>query len=173
MQLIKLGIISLVAFALLITGISLFFPSHVRISRAVEIKAEKDSVWSLIKDPAGWNRWYPGADSMTPLVTDGKISGIGPDSTQGWMIDAVTDSSVTARAVGSSSHKRETGWNYFPGYKPGSFTIQWYMDFHLKWYPWEKFSSLLLDKRFGTMMEKGLDNLRKLAEKQQPAPPLP
>ena len=164
MQLIKLGIISLVAFALLITGISLFFPSHVRISRAVEIKAEKDSVWSLIKDPAGWSRWYPGADSMTPLVTDGKISGIGPDSTQGWMIDAVTDSSVTARAVGSSSHKRETGWNYFPGYKPGSFTIQWYMDFHLKWYPWEKFYGIFIEKMSGQGYQDALNSLKEYCE---------
>jgi hypothetical protein len=39
------------------------------------------------------------------------------------------------------------------------------MDFRLRWYPWEKFSSLLLEKRYGPMLENGLDNLKKLMEK--------
>jgi hypothetical protein len=38
------------------------------------------------------------------------------------------------------------------------------MDFHLRWYPWEKFGSLLLEKSYGTKMEMGLMSLKKLAE---------
>jgi len=39
------------------------------------------------------------------------------------------------------------------------------MDFHLKWYPWEKFSSMLLENRYGPMMEQGLAKLKKVVEK--------
>jgi hypothetical protein len=35
------------------------------------------------------------------------------------------------------------------------------MDFKLRWYPWEKFSSLLLEKRYGPVMEQGLAKLKK------------
>jgi hypothetical protein len=38
------------------------------------------------------------------------------------------------------------------------------MDFRLRWYPWEKFSSLLFEKQYGTQMEAGLESLKQLAE---------
>ena len=38
MRLVKLGVISLVAFALLVFGLSVLIPSHVRISRAINVK---------------------------------------------------------------------------------------------------------------------------------------
>jgi hypothetical protein len=43
MKLIKLAIISIVLLFLLVTAVSLLFPSHVRISRAPDINASKDS----------------------------------------------------------------------------------------------------------------------------------
>ncbi|HVE60520.1 MAG TPA: hypothetical protein VNA26_01785 [Chitinophagaceae bacterium] len=41
------------------------------------------------------------------------------------------------------------------------------MDFHLKWYPWQKFSSLLYEERYGTMMQNGLTNLKEITEHRQ------
>jgi hypothetical protein len=38
------------------------------------------------------------------------------------------------------------------------------MDFHLRWYPWEKFASLLLEKSYGPRMEQGLATLKRLVE---------
>lgn len=166
MQVIKLGLISLVVFALMITGISLFFPSHVRISKAIDINGNRDSVWSQINDPANWRNWYPGADSLSPFIKDGKIKGIGTDSLQALMITTVTDSTVLAANVGPLSKKGETGWNIYKSGTPNTHTIQMYMDFHLRWYPWEKFSSLLLEKRYGPVMEQGLTNLKKLIEEK-------
>ena len=51
MRLIKLAFISVIVFALLITFMSLFFPSHIRISKAVDINASKDSIQLLMSDP--------------------------------------------------------------------------------------------------------------------------
>jgi len=150
MRIIKLGIISAIFFSLLITGISLFIPSHIRISKAVDINVPKDSIVNQIKDVDHWKKWYPGADTMD-------LSGI--------KISSVTDSSVIASIEGSGMRKASTGWNFYPSSVPNTVTIQWYMDFHLRWYPWEKFSSLLLEGRYGPMMEKGLSNLKKLLEK--------
>lgn len=148
MGIIKLGLISIVVFALMITGISFFFPSHVRISKAIEISADKQTIIDQLKDTARWKKWYPGIDSIQhpPVVLE------------------VTDTTVTAGNTGTSEKRGNMGWNVFEGGIPHSFTVQWYMDFHLHWYPWEKFSSLLLEKRYGPMMEKGLDNLKKQLE---------
>jgi hypothetical protein len=148
LRIIKLGIISIVVFAFLITGISLFFPSHIRISKAVDIKAGKETVMVQIKDISNWKNWYPGADSLKLTIH----------------FLSVSDSSVTA--VNAANNRGETGWTVYEANVPNAVTVQWYMDFHLHWYPWEKFSSLLLEKRYGPSMEKGLDNLKKLLEKQ-------
>lgn len=39
------------------------------------------------------------------------------------------------------------------------------MDFHLSWYPWQKFGSLLYESTYGAMMEKGLTNIKTLTNK--------
>jgi hypothetical protein len=43
--------------------------------------------------------------------------------------------------------------------------LQWYFDIKLRWYPWEKFGSIIFDKQLGPPMEKSLGNLKKLLEK--------
>jgi hypothetical protein len=113
MRWLKLALISVIFFSVLLTIISFFFPSHVRISRATDIQTSKAAV-------------------MAEMNT--KETGL-------------------------------SGWNVIEGSEPGKVTVQWFMDFHLRWYPWEKFSSLLLDKRYGSAMEKKLSELRTKLEK--------
>lgn len=166
MGVIKLGFISLIVFSLLITGISLFFPSHIRISKAVDINASRDSVQRQISNAANWKKWYPGADTMELLITDGKANGLLMDSLQGIIsITNISDSSVVAATAGPRIREAITGWNIYESNNPNTVTVQWFMDFHLQWYPWEKFSSLLLEKRYGPMMEQGLDKLKRVLEK--------
>ena len=56
------------------------------------------------------------------------------------------------------------GWKNMTISGSDSTTIQWYMDFHLHWYPWEKFGSLLFERSYGPKMELGLSNLKKIVE---------
>ena len=165
MGVIKLGIISLIVFALLITGISLFFPSHVRISKATDIQTSKGALLKQLTDLSNWKNWYPGADTMQLSVVDGSVKGLLVDTAKGMIrLTNINDSVVTAMTSGPKVRELTSGWNIYEGNRPNTITIQWYMDFHLRWYPWEKFSSLLLEKRYGPMMEKGLDKLKKLLE---------
>jgi hypothetical protein len=48
-----------------------------------------------------------------------------------------------------------------------SATLQWYMDFELRWYPWEKFRSLFYENIYGLQMEQGLLNLKELSEERR------
>ena len=165
MRIIKLGIISIVVFSFIITGFSLFFPSNIRISKAVDINASKDSVLLQISNVDNWKYWFPGADSAEQIIEKGEIKGISTINKQQLIINEVTDSTVLAITKNPGLKDGESGWNFFPTSVPNTITVQWYMDFHLHWYPWEKFSSLLLEKRYGPMMEIGLGNLKKLMEK--------
>jgi|GEM_PF-4518103 len=107
MKVIKLGIISLVVFALMITGISLFFPSRVRISKAIDINAARDSVMRQVTDPVNWKSWYPGTDTSDYLYIEGKVKGFTTGNMRGLMIKTVTDSSVIAGNVGTDAHSRK------------------------------------------------------------------
>lgn len=165
MRIIKLGIISIVFFAILITGFSLFFPANIRISKAVDMNASKDSVMLQIANVENWSNWFPGADSIELITENGKTKGIRTITKQALVVNNVTDSTVLAITINPGFKNGESGWNFFQSSVPNTITIQWYMDFHLNWYPWEKFSSLLLEKRYGPIMEIGLANLKKFIEK--------
>ena len=165
MGVIKLGFISIIVFALIITGISLLFPSHIRVSKAIDIRTGKDSVMNEISDASNWKKWFPGGDSASYFIEAGTIKGIITSSGQSLVITGVTDSSVVAKYTGPDAKKGQSGWNIIPTNSPDFITLQWFMDFQLRWYPWEKFSSLLLEKRYGPMMEQGLDKLKKILEK--------
>lgn len=165
MKFIKLGIISLIVFALMITFISFLFPSRIRISKAIDINVSRDTAMAQIADPLNWKKWYPGADTVDYLYVEGKIKGIGTGEMQALMLDSKTDSSVLAVNVGPRSGRGEQGWNVYNSSLPNTVTVQWYMDIHLKWYPWEKFSGLLMEKRYGPILEKGLENLKAQLEK--------
>jgi hypothetical protein len=132
-RVLKLGVISLIVFTVVLTFISFFFPSHIRISKAIDITADSTEVINTVNDTATWRNWYPAYDSMNA-------------HSRVW------------------KHRSQTGWRVFESGQPNQVTVQWYIDFHLKWYPWEKFSSLLLEKRYGPMMERGLEKLKSYIE---------
>lgn len=164
MRIIKLGIISIIFFAVFLTLLSLFFPSHIRISKAIDINVGK---YDVIDQLGSENRhkWYTNADSISMFGKDGKYNRITEVNTSSDELHDLPMHFVIIDASFPNPKIKEVGWNVFPGKASNSVTVQWYMDFHLRWYPWEKFSGLLLEKRYGPLMEKGLENLKKLLEK--------
>lgn len=166
MGLIKLAIISIIILFLLVTAISLFIPSKVRISKAVDINNSREKVMLQIANPIQWKNWYPGADSLELLYIEGEAKGIVVDSKaqRGIFITEINDSSVIAAYGGPGAKEIVSGWKIITGNDPGLVTVQWWMDFKLRWYPWEKFSSLFFENIYGIQMEKGLSNLKQLLE---------
>ena len=84
--------------------------------------------------------------------TSVEITGI-TDSTiiSVWTLQSGGTQTSTMRLIGDSLQKITV--------------VQWQFEQKIKWYPWEKFGSMMNDKILGTMMEKNLGNLRKLVER--------
>ena len=146
MKVLKLVLISVIAFFLLMLAFSLLIPSQVRISRAVDTGASRQALLPLVTTKAGWEKW----NSLAKPAAGGDL-----------VITATSDSLVLARFE-SKGHRIENGIAIYE-IKPGTLTVQWYMDFHLPWYPWEKFGSILYDKQFGPVMQDDLKQLSTLA----------
>ncbi|MBS1573817.1 MAG: hypothetical protein JST09_00820 [Bacteroidetes bacterium] len=113
-----------------------------------------------------WKEWYPGFDTMRiePLaLKDGRVVSAQLSSTR----ISITDSKpgeVKAEFKSDDKNPVISGWEAKSYNSSDSLTLQWYLDFKLKWYPWEKFFSLAYDKMYGTPMEGGLQNLKKNVE---------
>jgi len=155
-RIIKLALISIVFLFLVVTAISLLIPSHVRVSKAINLYAEKDSVFALIADTTRWKQWHPAyiPDENRPKFSSVHIIG----KTQ-------SDSEIVMRLQQQGKPEVVNGWKVYHHDLTDSLTLQWYMDFHLKWYPWQKFGSLFYENTYGVMMEKGLENMKQLSDK--------
>lgn len=147
MRFFKLGIISLVILFLVITALSALIPSHVRISRAIDIQSSQSPI-SYVSDLSNWEAWNK--------FTQQKDSTLSIE-----LVRATNDSVLTTWQQGDG-RKFESSFIFFKG--RNYTTVQWYFDFHLRWYPWEKFQSIIYDKQMGPDMEASLTELKRIVE---------
>ena len=165
MKYIRLLLISFFVLFVFITIISLFIPSHIKLSKALNVGADKSEIMLQISEPLNWKAWYPGLDSAEILYKDGKAIGWTFNRKGKADIEIIkkTPDEIQAAFKGENMRPVINGWKVVTYSQTDSVTVQWYMDFHLRWYPWEKFASLLLEKSYGPQMEQGLTNLKVLA----------
>lgn len=142
LRVIKLAVISVIVIFVIIFLISLLIPSTVRISRAINIEAERRYVYPLIADTTNWKNW-------NDLAKGG----------------------ISIEILNKDTNLVATKWTYGDRSLHGSYRIerigditvvQWYFDFQLKWYPWEKFGSITFEDQFGKPMETSLTKLKNL-----------
>ena len=152
-QLIKLGLISIVFLFLVITGISLLIPSHIRLSKAINMGGTNESILYYVRNKNTWPQWHPAFMQDTSNRNSNMVITPRLDN----------DSEVLYQMQLPGKRPVMSGWKVYHHASTDSLTLQWYMDFHLPWYPWQKFGSLLYEGTYGRMMEQGLNNLKKLS----------
>jgi len=163
MRFVKLGLISAVVLFGIILLISLLLPSHIRISRAIDIDAPADKIYPILADTKQWEKWneyirvYHNRIAETDMLKADEIA---------IFITSKKDNLVTADWQQPSGNKFGSGFAIISNHT-GHATVQWYFDFHVKWYPWEKFQSIVYDQQLGPIMEKSLAGLKRIAEKAQ------
>lgn len=156
MQLIKLGLLSIFFLFIVATGVSLLIPSHIRISKAINIHAGKDSIFALIKNTKRWKQWHPAFmhGNQAPKFPAINIS-----------LQTENDSEIIMQLQQGNKPPVINGWKLYHYQSPDSVTLQWYMNFHLKWYPWQKFGSMFFENTYGVMMQQGLSNIKEISQK--------
>jgi hypothetical protein len=166
MRILRFALLSFLLLFLLITGISLFFPAQVRVSRAVDIHASDSLIYSQLSQPEQWRNWFPGVDTLDLIKKEGKAIGVRTPNGNALLLKYVEPSQVTATGKLGAAIQSSMGWNILGDATGPHYTVQWYMDFEFDWYPWEKFASLLLEPRYGPLMESGLQQLKNYCEQQ-------
>ena len=162
MRLTKLAILSFVFLFLLVTIISLFIPANIRISKATNIAAGDTVVYSSISNLSNWKNWHPAlkgiSESEIKTLSDSSIAVKGTTIS----IKQRTGDEIITTMMVDNGRPVESGFKTIR-HQGDSSTLQWYMDFKLRWYPWEKFRSLFYENIYGVQMEQGLSNLKALS----------
>ena len=162
MRLIKLAGLSFIFLFLLITGISLFIPSKVRISKAVNMEANIDSLYQEVSNISNWRNWHPALKDLSAnefiILDDGSMK-VRSDVMK---ITQRNKEEIIAEFKNVAGRPLISGMKLITYPDIDSLTVQWYMDFNLRWYPWEKFRSLFYENIYGIQMEQGLSNLKQL-----------
>jgi len=162
MRLFKLAAISIVIIFIVLTLIGSMFPSNIVVSRAADISQNADSVKKYIDNFDQWNNWMEGAKN-----SDYKV--VAKDSAHAYfgtvIITLLSKKNNTWNHEWKSKSFTQASTFQIIAKNAESCTVQWQFVQHVNWYPWEKIGSIMTDKIIGTSLEKSLDNLRSLAEK--------
>ena len=156
MRLIKLALLSVLILFGILTGISLIIPSHIRLTKVITIRPEKDSIFSLVKNKNEWVRWHP------PFINGERNEMLTRIAVK---VVSENDSLLSMQWRQEGKKTLNMGWHLVRTNNIDPATLQWFMDFNTSWYPWEKFGSLFYENNYGAMMERGLANIKNEVEK--------
>jgi hypothetical protein len=158
---LKLIIASVLVFSLIIIFLFALFPSEISVSQAVQIKSSPEKIIKKISDLRNWKSWN--------LLLANPDSG--RSNTRRDRIDSgyLSSGALSVELLKADGDSVITEWQHVGKSFKGIFVIrqidgrvflEWTLDFHLKWYPWEKLAGMFYDKQLSPPMEKSLENLR-------------
>jgi hypothetical protein len=163
MRIIKLATLSFIFLFLLVTIISFFIPGNITISKATNIPGDAEIVNPYIGKLTGWTAWHPALKDIPEkefiVFTDTTLK---LRNTTINVVERKDEEIVTEMATDGGRPIR-SGLKLIRHQPGDSATLQWFMDFKLRWYPWEKFRSLFFENIYGVQMEQGLANLKELS----------
>jgi hypothetical protein len=173
MQLIKGFLFAVLGLATLVTIISLFMPSTVVTVRAEVMQANKVEILNAVTDLKEWRNWHPLFREQPGVLISDPSAGAGA-----WMQWATNNKTNKLQIIKATTESIE-----FTLSRPGENTVQnfitvlpvsdriglqveWRAVTKLKWYPWEKFAGMFLDKIAGESYQQSLQSLKNYVEQK-------
>src|SRR5215472_12887097 len=162
LQYAKFLIISLISVFLVLTALSLLFPSDLRVQRVVNIAAPREKVLSAVADLKTWPEWngFIRGTGLTHVSLSATTAGAGArlSSDQMTITETAVDSDGIALDWDLKGGKRHPGGIAVGILNRDSITVQWWFDLHFRWYPWDKLGVFVYDRKLGPVMEESLDS---------------
>ena len=169
MRIIKFALLGLVVLFIVSTVLSLMLPSTIRVARVVNVPLSKrPQVYSAVNDLKAWKGWndFVYAASLTNVRYSSPSAGAGAfmQSDQLRIDERQADSSGVQLNWEMFNGKQFAGGFQFLYPNQDSLTVQWWFEFHFRWYPWEKLTVFVYDRKLGPMMEESLGALQRFVE---------
>ncbi|HET6254834.1 MAG TPA: SRPBCC family protein [Puia sp.] len=170
MRLIKFALLGLLVLFAVLTALSLILPSTVRISRVVNVRASRrQEVYAAVSDLRAWKSWndFVYHSSLTNIRYSSPSGGAGAflQSDQLRIEERQADTAGVLLNWDMVNGKQFVGGFQFLSLNPDKLTVQWWFEFHFRWYPWEKLGIFVYDRKLGPVMEESLEALQRFVEK--------
>jgi hypothetical protein len=177
MRLIKALLVGATGLFVIITLFSLIIPSRSRVSRGITINVgDSAMVYQLVRDFGNWRKWHPvfTSDSASLSCHGGDSSAA--DSAciirhhgRDIRITHLTSNSGSARFLLQASGENDIENEIIVVQAgAGAVQVEWRSIAHLRWYPWEKFYGIFMDKLTGPNYEAALNGLKLYVETNIP-----
>lgn len=168
-------VLVVVALIVVLVAVAYILPGSVHVERSVSIEAPADRIFALINAPKEFNKWSPwyGRDPDAEYRFEGPEAGVGAKMI--WRSDHEEVGSGTSEIIESVPNERlrtqldfgdmGTAVAFFQLETQGEATnVVWGFDSELGMNPVTRYFGLMFDEWVGGDYEKGLANLKKLAE---------
>ena len=172
MRLFKGFFIVLAGLFIFITILSLFIPSKLMVTRAVVINAKADKVFNEVSDLRNWKHWQPvfirdsanirfdvdanGASNSCTWESKGKENKM--------LITGKQNNAIAAILVRKGENDVLNTISILPLADSNQVQAEWNVLIKLKWYPWQKFYGLFIEKLSGQGYEDALNSLKAYTE---------
>ena len=166
MRIIKpflIGIIGLFLFSLLL---SLLIPSSVKVSRTVIVNDTVSKVYAQVADFHNWKNWHPmfASKEVTINFLNKDCDVLYNNKTTHLIFTAADSTSIKflLKAEGENDIENEIVIQSLPQQKVTQ--VEWRSITKLRWYPWDKFYGIFIDKLTGPGYESALNGLKTYME---------
>jgi hypothetical protein len=173
-----MGLFVLTGLTLMFIIIGLVIPSSVKISRGIIIDVDSSTVYQHLTNVKEWGSWIPWVTTQEGAIvqTSQTINAPGAFFTWRGLNDknsgtitllTLSPSLITTKYELKGMNDSEGGFRLRSIPNNLSQTeVQWFMEYKLKWYPWERFYGIFMDHIIGPSFEKGLQELRNYIDKE-------
>ena len=174
MKMIKGISIVLVGLMIMVTLISLLIPNKIITAKAVSVQADSIKLFNEISELKNWNHWHPAFKNDSALLhfttSKNELNDIASWEQNGkeyQMIVTEKEYPYVKINIETKGEKNiENIFTVMPVMEQGNMQVQWQSINNLKWYPWEKFSGIFLEKMAGAGNEEALKSLKEYVEKK-------
>jgi effector-binding domain-containing protein len=179
MKIIKVILITLVILVAIIAAVGFLSPSHVHVERSLTMKAPAEIIHGQINDLKNWTKWSPWyrMDTAMKIEYNSIASGAGAgykwasnnkNVGNGEMTITASNKDSISTAMNFMEHGVATGnFIFLRSDNPkdsGSTKVTWAMESDMGMNPIGRIFGLFMDKMVGPDFEKGLNNLKEIAE---------
>ena len=163
MRFLKLALFSIIFLFIGITGLGLLFPSTVVVSRATDIVAPKDSILTYLSNINQWKQWVEGMKNEAVIITSPTEANLVGTTVS---ITSIKNYTVQSVWTGKKGTVQQSTIQIYQDAASPKAVVHWQFVQNLKWYPWDRLSSMMNDKIMGEQLEKNLANLQKVCERR-------
>jgi hypothetical protein len=172
MKMFKGVFIVFVGLFVLVTLISLLIPSRIMTAKAVSVQADSLRLFNEVSDLKNWNNWHPAFKNDSTLLTlnaeTDKVNSFATwkQKTKTYKLIIIEKKyplvKISIQTEGQLD--MENIFTVMPVLEQGNMQVQWQSITHLRWYPWEKFSGIFVEKMAGSGNEAALNSLKSFVE---------